>query len=186
MSTKRLISWSTTTLPNGTNFAGGMIIPDCTVLERGEDDSVITETPVETGSVSNDHKYDLPPELEQEFAFSPGSSGNTARSSDYLDQIYQKLLNLKSAAIFLTVVTGKRTYQNLLIKTVVQTTDAKTENILSVKVSYKALILAQTQTVSISSSAVQTNPGKTATTVNTGTVNLGNAPNFNSGNPTGS
>lgn len=39
----RMISWSTTTLPNGTVVQGGMIIPDASVEERHDDDSVITE-----------------------------------------------------------------------------------------------------------------------------------------------
>lgn len=177
----RSISWQTTTLPNGTTIAGSTLIADAFLEERHDDDSIITENPVENGSVTNDHKYDLPQELELTYVWSPGGPQNSARDPNYMNTIYALLLSLKSAAIFLTITTGKRLYKNVLIKTISETTDKNTENILQLRIVCRQLILAITQTVTLSNAAVQAFPQRTSSIVNQGSINLQPAPNFNTG-----
>jgi hypothetical protein len=181
----RMISWSTTTLPNGTVIQAGMIVPDASVEERHDDDSVITENPVENGSVVNDHAYDLPQEVDLTYAWSsssPQANGNFS----FLNQMYAQLLTLKSAKVLLNIVTGKRQYQNALIKNLSETTDKDTENILLIRIGIRQLLLAVTQTVTIPPASQQAMPQKTMPTTNVGTVPLTPGTNFNSGTPTGS
>ena len=175
----RSISWDTTTLPSGTTFQGGVLFADTVMEERHDDDSVITENPVEIGSVTNDHAYDLPQDLEVVAVWDPARQANG--QPGFLESIYQQLLNLKQAKIMLNVVTGKRSYQNLLLKNISETTDRDTENILMVRLTFKQLILTFTQTVTITSAAQQTQPQKTMPTINNGTVSLQPGNNFNAG-----
>jgi hypothetical protein len=176
----RNISWVTTTLANGTTIQGGTIIADAVIEERSDDESVITENPVEVGSVSNDHAYDLPQELELTYAWAGGSSQAQGQAS-FLNTTYSKLLTLKQAKVLLSVVTGKRQYQNMLIKGLSQTTDKDTENILLIRINLRQLNLTVTQTVTIPSAGQQSMPQKTAPTINSGTVSLQPGSNYNPG-----
>src|SRR5579863_3681304 len=101
----RSISWDTTTLPSGTTFQGGVLFPDTVMEERHDDDSVITENPVEDGSVVNDHAYDLPQDLEVVAVWDPFKQANG--QPGFLETVYQQVLSLKQAKILLNVVTGK-------------------------------------------------------------------------------
>jgi hypothetical protein len=177
----RSISWDTVTLPGGGTFPGGALFPDTVLEERHDDESIITENPVEIGSVTNDHAYDLPQELELTYVWSPASKNNINKTESFLNDWYMLLLNLKQAKILVTVVTGKRQYDNMLIKGLSETTDANTENVLMIRIALRQLILAITQTVSISSAAQQSLPQKTAPTINSGNVSLGSGQNFNGG-----
>jgi hypothetical protein len=174
----RAITWVTTTLPNGTVIQGGTITADAVIEERSDDESVITENPVENGSVTNDHAYDLPQELELTYAWSAGSSQANGQIS-FLNSMYQQVLTLKQGKVLLAVVTGKRFYQNLLIKGISQTTDKDTENILVLRIALKQLLLTTTQTVTIASASQQAMPQKTMPTQNVGVLGLQPASNFN-------
>lgn len=181
----RMISWSTITLPNGTVIQAGMIVPDASVEERHDDDSVITEVPVENGSVVNFHAYDTPQELELTYAWSsssPQANGNFS----FLNQMYAQLLTLKAAKVLLTVITGKRQYQNVLIKSLSETTDKDTENVLLIRIGIRQLLLAITQTLAVPPASQQAMPQKTMPTTSLGIVNPTQGTNFNSGTPAGS
>ena len=91
------------------------------------------------------------------------------------------MLNLKQAKILLNVVTGKRSYQNLLLKGVSEITDKDSENVLMLRLTFKQLLLTFTQTVTISSAAQQTLPQKTMPTINNGNASLLPGTNFNAG-----
>jgi hypothetical protein len=185
VTTVRSISWSTTTVPGGGTVQGGVITADAVIEERSDDDSVITENPVENGSVTNDHAFDLPQSLELTYAWSGGSRQAKGQSS-FLNTTYAQFLTLKQAKILLFVVTGKRQYQNMLIKSLSVTTDEKTENVLLIRISLKQLLLTVTQTVTISSADQQSLPQKTQPTINGGQITLQPGSNFNSGTPKGS
>jgi hypothetical protein len=178
----RNISWSTTTLPNGTTIQGGSIIADAVPEERSDDETVITENPVENGSVTNDHAFDLPQQLEITYAWAAGSPQGNGQAS-FLNAMYQQFLTLKQAKVILSVETGRRAYQNMLIKGLSVTTDEHTENVLLIRITLKQLLLTITQTVTVSSAAQQSLPQKTMPTINGGNVSLQPAPNFNFGSP---
>ena len=175
----RSISWDTTTLPSGVTFQGGVMFPDTVMEERHDDDSVITENPVESGSVVNDHAYDLPQDLEIVAVWDPVKQANG--QPGFLETQYQQVLNLKQAKILLNVVTGKRSYQNLLLKGVSEITDKDSENVLMLRLTFKQLLLTFTQTVTITSAAQQTLPQKTMPTINNGNASLLPGTNFNAG-----
>jgi hypothetical protein len=175
----RSISWDTTTLPSGATFEGGVIFPDAVMEERHDDDSVITDNPVETGSVINDHAYDLPQDLEIVAVWD--SVKQASGQVGFLETMYQKVLDIKQAKILLNVVTGKRSYQNLLLKGISEITDKDSENVLMLRLSFKQVLLTYTTTVSVSSAAQQSIPQKTMPTINNGIVHLGTATNYNAG-----
>jgi hypothetical protein len=181
----RQISWVTTTLANGTVIQGGQVIADAVLEERHDDESIITENPVEIGSVTNDHAYDLPQDLDLVYVWAAGSPQANQQTS-FLNQLYAQLLTLKQAKILLAVITGKRAYQNMLIKGLSVITDKDSENILQIRIAVRQLILVVVQTVNVSSAAQQTIPAKTMPVNNSGSVSLAPATNFNSGTPTGS
>jgi hypothetical protein len=185
----RNISWQTTPLPGGSPFPSGTIMADAVIEERSDDESVITENPVEQGSVIADHAYDLPQDLELTYVWSAGAQ--PGRQQSFLNNIYQQFLDLKQAKILCSVVTGKRGYANMLVKGISTTTDRDSENILMLRISFHQILMAVTQTVntgsaSFGTAAQQAIPQKTNPTVNLGTVQLQSAPNFNPGPPVGS
>ena len=176
----RSISWDTVTLPSGATFQGGVLFPDTVLEERHDDDSIISENPVEIGSVVNDNAFDTPQELELLYAWSL-SSQQANGQPDYLETTYQRVLDLKQAKILLNVVTGKREYQNLLIKGISEITDRDNENSMTLRLTLRQMLLTYTQTVTITSAAQQSMPQKTAPTLNGGTVSLQPGNNYNAG-----
>ena len=175
----RSISWDTATLPSGDTFQGGVLFPDTVMEERHDDDSVITDNPVEIGSVVNDHAYDLPQDLEVVAVWDPAKQAKG--QPGFLETLYQQVLSLKQAKILLNVVTGKRSYQNLLLKGISEITDKDSENVLMLRLTFKQLLLTFTQTVTISPASQQTLPQKTMPTINNGNLSLLPGTNYNTG-----
>jgi uncharacterized membrane protein len=180
----RMISW-VATVPPAPAFQAGMIIADAVLEERHDDESIITENPVEIGSVTNDHAYDLPQDLDLIYVWSAGSPQANQQTS-FLNQMYRQFLDLKQAKILLAITTGRRAYQNMLIKGLSVITDKDSENILQIRIAVRQLILVIVQTVNVSSAAQQTIPAKTQPTKHLGNVQPVTGTNFNSGNPAGS
>jgi hypothetical protein len=142
------------------------------IEERSDDESVITENPVENGSVTNDHAYDLPQQLELTYAWA-GGSPQANGSTSFLNTMYAQFLTLKQAKVLLFVMTGKRPYANMLIKGLAVTTDKDTENVLVIRVSLQQLLLTSTTVIP----TVQV-PTSDATS-NIGSLSLQPAPNYN-------
>jgi hypothetical protein len=157
------------------------IIADAVFEEQHDDESVLTDQPVEVGSVVTDHMYDLPAELGLIYGWTLGSAQNTQKDVSFLKNLYQKLLGLKANRTLVTVYTGKRLYKNMVVRRVSLTTDKENENSMSVRLGLRELLFATTQTVNISSAADQQFPDQTAPTVDQGNQTLQGAPNFNPG-----
>lgn len=188
---RSIIGFSTTGSSNGTpvivpGIAGGpsttrivsalqstTIIADAVVEENHDDEAVITEQPVEVGSVVTDHMYKLPAKLELIYAWSEGSPQNATKDISFLKNIYQQLLAFQVARLLCTVNTGKRIYQNMVVQRIIEKTDNQNENSLTVRLSMQEILFAETQIVPISSSASQAIPQKTAPVVNKGSMSLG-------------
>lgn len=139
----------------------------------------ITNQPVEAGAVISDHAYKLPAELELEYAWSAGSPQNRTNDLAFLKNLYQQFLGLEAGAVLCTVNTGKRIYQNMLIKSLSVQTDKEHENDLTIRVEFQEILIATTQIVPVSSAAQQSLPTKTAPTLNQGNQSLQPATNFN-------
>ncbi|MBB3004357.1 hypothetical protein FHX57_006739 [Paraburkholderia tropica] len=93
-----------------------------------------------------------------------GSAGATTASV----AAYQSLLTMQANRSLFTIYTGKRTYQNMLIKSLATTTDAKTENSMIIRIGCRQILMAQTQTVTVPGSSNMANPEQNASTTNYG------------------
>jgi len=97
-------------------------------------------------------------------------SGN---SPGQVKDIYQKLLKLQEERIPFDVLTGKRSYVNMLIKSLQLVTDKTTENALVVTAQLQQVILVSTRPLQISAAvAAQRFPGSTNAPTNLGTKTL--------------
>lgn len=178
----------------------GNIVAQVTVEELARDQLIITDHPVEQGAVISDHAYKLPAEVIIRCGWSnspsPASTdllalpGNIitglagtftgfAVSPTYVATIYAQLLALQASIVPFDVVTGKRTYHNMLFAELSQTTDVHSENALIIVARCKQLTIAQAQVVTVPPAANQAQPQITAPPTNMGTVQPAPAPQFN-------
>lgn len=160
-----------------------IFIPSVVVSEKHSDLLEITEHPVEkptTGSVSGfvaDHAYKRPSEVVMECGFAGGGSlldfFDTSQFGVSLGispkETYQKLLDLQLSRVPFDVVTGKRVYKNMLMKSIEVTTDKATENVLSCVITLREVIISQTQSVTVADKSEMKEGASTSAVQNTGT-----------------
>lgn len=164
----------------------GLIIPDVVVSEKHSDALEITEHPVEvptnTGDDSSgagyiaDHAYRRPSEVTMEVGFSGGGSLldflNTSAAGISLGlsprEVYQNLIDLQRLRQPFDVVTGKRQYKNMLIRTLDVTTDKTSENVLMATLTLREVITTQTASVSVTDKKNMTQGVNTSAVANTG------------------
>lgn len=168
----------------------GILIPSVVVSEKHSDALEITEHPVEKPTTNDnsgyiaDHAYKRPSEIVMECGFAGGGS-----LLDFIDtssiglsaglspkETYQQLLKLQSDRLPFDVVTGKRVYKNMLVRSIEVTTDKTSENVLNCTLTLREVIITQTQSTSvanktnmqdgITTSAVQNSGTKSTTPVN--------------------
>lgn len=94
-------------------------------------------------------------------------------------QAYNTLLGYQQNRLLFTIYTGKRTYQNMVVKSLVTTTDQKTENAAIIRITCRQILMAVTQTVTVPDSSVMANPQKNGSTVNMGIQSLLPSPTYN-------
>jgi hypothetical protein len=109
-----------------------------TIRERGRDELVITEEPVETGAAISDHAYKRPAEVTIEVGFNAASNPQN---------VYAQFLSLQAQRQPFTVYTGKRMYQTMLIAEIDVETDESTEYVLMATIICRQIILVSTSTV---------------------------------------
>lgn len=139
----------------------GLLVPSVVVSEKHVDALEITEHPVEIGAAVNDHAYKRASEVTMECGFAGGGSildlvdlsGIGLGIGQSPREIYQQLLDMQSSRVPIDVVTGKRTYSNMLIRAIETTTDRTSENVLSCVLTLREVIMSQTQTVSVADKA---------------------------------
>jgi hypothetical protein len=99
---------------------------------------------------------------------------------DQVREVSAKLLELQQSRIPFDVVTGKRAYTNMLVRTLMQTTDKETENSLHITATLRQVIIAQTVTRSIAAPAAnQQDPQSTSQATDKGAKTLTQASNLN-------
>ena len=116
----------------------GLLIPDIVIEEMHRDDVSITVHPVETGTPISDHKFENPAVVEMRC----GWSDSTHQSAGFVQSVYEELVALKQSTEPFDVSTGKRQYQNMLVKSIVVTTDETTEYVLNALVTLQEIIWA--------------------------------------------
>lgn len=148
-----------------------------TVKEMHTDELVITEHPVEQGASVTDHAFKKQAELMLVLAWSnsgvqsalqavQGVAGLIAGSQtddfSYMKTVYNKLLILQESRIPINVSTGKRSYKNMLIRSMTVPTETETEHSLFVTMILKEIIIVNTLAVISTSPDVMANPQSNA------------------------
>ncbi|HCR1151935.1 TPA: hypothetical protein OMU40_004013 [Klebsiella aerogenes] len=155
----------------------GLIVPSVVVSEKHSDTLEITEHPVETGAPVSDHAYKRPSEVVMEVGFAGGGS-----LLDFIDtsslgltlglspkETYQQILDLQTSRIPFDVVTGKRLYSNMLIRSIEVTTDRTSENVLMAVLTLHEVIITQTQQIAVADKADMKEGANTSAVINSGT-----------------
>lgn len=154
-------------LRQGRSIAG--IIPQVVVEEKHRDELVITNHPVQNGANITDHAYKNPSMLSLRYGWSnSGAIFSLDLGAPSVDDVYNMLLSLQSSRQPFDVVTGKRSYKNMLIRSLDLVTDQTTENALIVDVVLQEIIIVQVQTTTLKSSSVMANPSSTSPVANAG------------------
>ncbi|MFV8874749.1 phage baseplate protein [Serratia fonticola] len=162
----------------------GIIVPSVAISEKHMDATEVTEHPVEIGAPVSDHAYDRPAEVTMELGFAGGgslidgvdttsifdvSTGLSLGTSPA--DVYQQLLELKKKKEPFAVTTGKRQYQNMLIRAIEVLTDKTSENVLMVTLTLRELLITETEKVSTTPAEKMQYPQDTAGVSNTGLKN---------------
>lgn len=133
-----------------------------TIEEKGDDELVITEQPVQYGAEITDHAYKKNASLSMRVQFNEADTGTS------LDEIYRRMLELQNSRVPFEVVTGKRLYKNMLFQSLSQTTDRNTDNVLSISVQLKEIRTVTVEVVSVPPRDKQAQAGRTGATENAG------------------
>jgi hypothetical protein len=145
-----------------------------TLEEGAQDDLEITQHPVQDGAVITDHAYKKPVMLNVSAQYSPLLTGTP------IDEMYRRLLILQNNRIPMDVVTGKRVYRNMLIKTLGETTNKETSQILNLSFSLQEIIVTSVVTVTVPATSInranQAEPGRTGADQNGGIKKAGDIP----------
>jgi hypothetical protein len=151
----------------------GPLFATITATEVITDELEITQHPVQNGAAVTDHSYLKPATVQISVMFDA--------TLQPLTTTYAQLLKLQSDRIPINVITGKRAFDNMLIKSLAVTTDAQTENSLAVDLDLQQILMVNSLTVAASrgttkkptaakvSKANQKTPKKTDTTAAAGT-----------------
>ncbi len=150
------------------------IFPDVTTEETHSDSLTITEHPIEQGTPITDHAYKNQAELTMRVGWSNSKDTNERKKGSVvindIADAYAYLLKLQASRVPFDVVTGKRAYKNMLIKSLATSTDRKTSEILDIVVGFKQIIVVKTSTSKIEITNQKT-PQVTGSTQNTGNKN---------------
>ncbi|GJL36014.1 hypothetical protein TUM17576_28340 [Enterobacter hormaechei] len=154
----------------------GVLIPDVVVSEKHTDTLEITEHPVETGAAIADHAYKRPSEVVMEVGFAGGGAlldfTNELTGTSLLGmsprETYQKLLDMQAERKPFDVVTGKRIYKNMLLRSLEVTTDKATENVLSAVLTMREVIITSTATIQVANKADMKEGVNTSPVINSG------------------
>lgn len=158
----------------------GGFIPNVSVSEQHTDTLEITDHPVQQGAAITDHAFKKPAELTMVVGWSNSSNllaslvQGTLFSSPITDvsDIYKEFLDLQESRKLIDVVTGKRTYSNMLIKQLSTTTNKDSEYSLILTVLMRQVIIANvaTTTSSVGDAVNQKAPEDTAAVAKQGTA----------------
>ena len=126
--------------------------------EETNDTLTITKQPVQTGASITDHAYKEPTVLSMNILQQNNSISAIFNPFDTglgLSQIYGEFLALQNNRVPFTVTTPKRIYTNMLISVLRMNTDRRTENILSLSVSFQQIIIVNVSTTQVSPSQLK-------------------------------
>jgi hypothetical protein len=152
-------------VPHNRNIGG--IVAQVTIEEQGTDELQITDHPVEQGAPISDHAFKRPVTVNITAGWSQAYAGNLSAETG----VYGLLLSWQSAFMPFNVVTGKRSYSNMLIERLIITTDQHSEYALLAQIGCRQVIIVGTQTTQVvgqGATSAQANPENTAPTQQNG------------------
>jgi len=123
----------------------GGIVAQVTIEEQGSDDVQITEHPVEQGAPIADHAFKRPANV----TIRAGWSRQYAWDLSAETGVYGLLLSWQASLIPFNVITGKRSYSNMLIERLQITTDQHTEFALMATITCRQVIIVGTATTEV-------------------------------------
>jgi len=138
-------------MPRRRNIGG--IYAQVTIEEQHTDEVQITDHPIEQGAPVSDHAFKRP------ISVTINAGWTTAWAYDLSAEtgIYGMLLALQSSFLPFDLVTGKRTYPNMLIERLIVTTDHQSEFSLMAQIGCRQVIIVKTSTTSVSSTSSASN-----------------------------
>jgi hypothetical protein len=128
----------------------------CVIEEVGSDELEITQHPVQTGAAITDHAYRKPSTVTVRALYGPQRGP--------LNDTYAAMLALQESREPFDVVTGKRVYRSMLLKTLGVTEDGPTKNVVAFTAELQEVILVNVETVTVPPRAKHATPAKTAAT----------------------
>ena len=134
-------------MPRRRNIGG--IYAQVTIEEQHTDEVQITDHPIEQGAPVSDHAFKRP------ISVTINAGWTTAWAYDLSAEtgIYGMLLALQASFLPFDLVTGKRTYPNMLIERLIVTTDHQSEFSLMAQIGCRQVIIVKTSTTSVSSTS---------------------------------
>lgn len=150
------------------NIAG--FVANVTLHEQHIDTLTMTRHPVAQGSTITDHAFKEPAVVIIKCGWTNSGGLNTLFDPNYVQSIYDKFLALQASREPFSVVTGKRTYQNMLVRRLMTYSDHDTEDALILTVECEELIMATTSVVTTPSAASMKSPQINGATVQQGNV----------------
>ncbi|MBM4311870.1 MAG: hypothetical protein FJ119_13115 [Deltaproteobacteria bacterium] len=136
-----------------------------TIEETGNDELEITSHPVQQGASITDHAYLKPSILTIRAVY-----GDTPAN---LAETYKKLLKLQADRVPMKVITGKRTYNNMLVRSLSQLTDSNTENSLQISFELVEVFITAVEVVTLPPRERQAQADKTGSTEHAGKKQAG-------------
>lgn len=146
----------------------GGIFPDVTVEEQHDDEMQITQHPVEVGTPVTDHAFMQPVTV----AIHAFWSNSSAQSEGYVQKVYDELQALQKSAQTFNVVTGKRSYINMLIRSLGVRTSAEMEFALEVNALCQQITITSAQSSGSGAPTTTGDPPSDGTNI-VGTTNNG-------------
>lgn len=126
----------------------GGFIADVTIEEIHFDALEVTRHPVEVGAQVTDHSFKLPASVIIKAGWS-NSSEQAGGDPEFVNEIYAALQELQDSRQPFDIVTGKRSYENMLMTRLGVRTDERSENSLMLEAECREILLVNTQTVSV-------------------------------------
>lgn len=145
----------------------GGFVADATVEETHVDRLTKTRHPVEQGAAITDHAY-LEPAVVAIRAGWSNSSEAADGDPNYITDTYNDFLALQASRQPFDIITGKRSYSDMLITRLQTRTDERNAEVLALEIECEQTIMVSTQTVQV--------PGST---VNRGSVSIRETSTFN-------
>jgi len=145
--TNTTLSSSTETVYLRPKRSIGGLTMDVTIEENHSQEIEITEHPVEQGASVTDHAYLKPASLTIKAGVTDSKAATAGDKPSVA--MYEALRKLQGSREPFDVVTGKRVYKNMLIKSLSVQDDLATENALLVTAELQEIIMANVVAVNI-------------------------------------